>query len=149
MIRKAKVADVKQIKQLLASYAAKGLLLDRPVTKIYENLRDFFVAEENNEIIGCCALHICWENLAELRSLAVHEKSKGNGIGKALAETCLKEAKEMGFQKIFTLTYVPDFFKKLGFKTVAKEEMPHKVWADCINCVKFPDCDENAMLLEF
>ncbi|MBN1941339.1 MAG: N-acetyltransferase [Candidatus Diapherotrites archaeon] len=148
MIRKAKISDVKQIKALLSSYAAKGLLLDRSALSIYEQLRDFVVFEENSEIKACCALHICWEGLGEIRSLAVKEEHWRKGIGKGIVEECLAEAKRLELQKVFTLTYVPDFFKKIGFQEIPKDVLPHKIWADCINCVKFPDCDETAMQIE-
>ena len=148
MIRKAKLHDVPRIKKLLGFYSSRGLLLDRPLAKIHQGLRDFFVAENDSELLGCCSLHLCWDNLGEIRSLAVKEENKGTGIGKALVEACLKEAKELELKKVFTLTYVPDFFKKLGFEEVDKKELPQTVWAECVNCVKFPDCDENALIIE-
>ncbi len=145
MIRKAKMSDAKKIKKLLETYAKKGLLLDRSLFSIYESLRDFFIFEKNGKVIGCCAMHFCWENLAEIRSLAVSEKFKGKGIGKELIQACFKEAKELGIKEVFTLTFVSEFFKELGFEKISKDKLPHKIWKDCLNCPEFPNCTEIAM----
>jgi amino-acid N-acetyltransferase len=151
MIRKAFVGDVKPIHKLLGYYADKGLLLPRSLSELYDHLRDFYIIEENHQrhsIVGVCALGICWEDLAEIRSLAIAEGHQGKGFGSQLVEICLKEATSLGLKKIFTLTYIPDFFVRLGFKEVEKAVLPHKIWADCLKCVKFPDCDELAMVIE-
>jgi amino-acid N-acetyltransferase len=151
MIRKAFVGDVKPIHKLLGYYADKGLLLPRSLSELYDHLRDFYIIEENHQrhsIVGVCALGICWEDLAEIRSLAIAEGHQGKGFGSQLVEICLKEATSLGLKKIFTLTYIPDFFVRLGFKEVEKSVLPHKIWADCLKCVKFPDCDELAMVIE-
>jgi len=145
MIRKAKMEDVHNIKALLSSYAKKRLLLDRSLVCLYENIRDYFVAEKDAKFAGCCALHFCWEGLAELRSLAVKEKFKENGYGMRLVQAALEEAKQFGAKKVFTLTFVPDFFKKAGFIEIPKEQLPQKIWAECIHCVHFPNCRETAM----
>lgn len=121
-------------------------MLPRSLNELYENLRDFWVAEEKNKIIGCCALHISWDNLAEIKSLAVVKKKQGQGIGRELVNTCVHEAKELGAKKIFVLTYQPDFFKKFWFRKIRHTNLPHKIWAECINCPKFPDCQEVAMV---
>jgi len=147
MIRKAKLSDVKYIYKLILHFSKKGEVLPRPLVEIYENLRDFYVCEYKDLIIGVCALHICWEDLAEIRSLVVSEEYQKKGIGTNLVEACLKEAKELEIPKVFVLTRVPMFFQKLGFEEVSKQELPHKIWADCIKCSKFPsECDEIAML---
>jgi amino-acid N-acetyltransferase len=149
MVRKARQLDVRFIHGLLSQYGEKGLLLARPLTDIYEFLRDFVVAQdEEGKSLGCCALHLCWENLCEVRSLAVLPEATGKGWGTQLAEACLAEAMTLGFHQVFALTYRPSFFKRLGFTQVDKKLLPNKVWADCVKCVKFPDCDEIAMLLE-
>jgi len=109
-------------------------------------VREFFVYEDKDLIVGVCALHILWEDLAEIRSLAVAEEYQKQGIGKELVLSCLKEAEDLGIDRVFALTNSPEFFKKLGFEEVAKSELPQKVWADCIRCSKFPDCDEVAVL---
>jgi len=147
MIRKAKLSDVKYIYKLILHFSKKGEVLPRPLVEIYENLRDFYVWEYKDLIIGVCALHICWEDLAEIRSLVVSEEYQKKGIGTNLVEACLKEAKELEIPKVFVLTRVPTFFQKFGFEEVSKQELPHKIWADCIKCSKFPsECDEIAML---
>lgn len=147
-IRKATIADVKQIYALLRGYAEQGVLLARSLSDLYDQLRDFSVAvdEQGGRVIGMCGLHICWDDFAEIRSLAVAADGKSQGIGRALVETCQKEAVELGITRLFVLTYVPDFFKKLSFDPVDKAILPHKVWRDCVTCVKFPDCDEEALL---
>ena len=124
--------------------------MPRPFSKLYDHLRDFIVyTDDTGEIIGCCSLQFCWEDLAEIRSLAVHPDHIRKNIGTLLAETALAEAKTYDIKKVFTLTYKPDFFEKLGFSQVNKTELPLiKIWSDCILCVKFPDCDEIAMIKE-
>lgn len=149
MIRKARQQDVRFIHALLADFGQRGELLARPLTEIYEFLRDFVVAEDaEGQLMGTCALHLCWENLAEVRSLAVPAPFQGQGWGTKLVEACLSESVTLGFGQVFALTYRPDFFSRLGFGLVDKQRLPNKVWADCTKCVKFPDCDETAMLLE-
>jgi len=149
MLRKARQQDVRFIHGLLSHYGGQGLLLARPLTDLYEFLRDFVIAEDQKgRAVGCCALHLCWENLCEVRSLAVLPEATGQGWGSKLAETCISEAVTLGFHQVFALTYRPDFFGRLGFKQVDKKFLPNKVWADCVKCVKFPDCDEIAMVLE-
>jgi len=150
MIRKAVIQEIGAIHRLLADYADQGLLLPRSLNDLYDHMRDIFVFEEGqgSPIIAVCALNICWEDLAEIRSLAVAEKYKGKGIGAKLVEECLEEARSLGLKKIFTLTYVPGFFSGMGFKEVEKSTLPHKIWSACLNCPKFPDCDEIAMMIE-
>jgi amino-acid N-acetyltransferase len=118
---------------------------------LYDHLRDHFVLEEQgtqSSIIGVSALGICWEDLAEIRSLAIAKDVQGRGLGSQLVETCLEEARSLGLKKVFTLSYVPGFFSKLGFKEVEKSVLPHKIWGDCLKCPKFPDCDETAMMID-
>jgi len=146
MIRKARIEDIKQIQNLINSFAKQDLMLPRSLNDLYENLRDFWVVEENKKIIGCCALHISWEDLAEIKSVAVAKRKQGKGIGKVLVQTCLREAKELGARKVFVLTYKPAFFKKAGFKKIKHSALPHKIWIECIRCPKFPDCREIALL---
>jgi len=150
VIRKAKIKDVKAIHSLLQIYGQKGELLPRPLSVLYENVRNFWVYEDNKEngLIGCCALQFSWEDLAEIRSLAVHPEYLQNNIGTRLTETALSEAKSFNIKQVFTLTYRPGFFKNFGFKEIDRSELPLKIWADCILCVKFPDCDETAMMKE-
>jgi len=150
VIRKARMSDVKTIQTLIAEYARKGDMLPRSLSSIYENLRDYFVYESGDgEVIGSAAIHIMWEDLAEVRSLAVREGEMGRGIGTKLVEACISEAIVLGITRIFALTYRPDFFRRLGFREVDKSELPHKIWSDCLKCPKFPDCDEVALVADF
>jgi len=150
-IRKATIGDIKFIHKLLNYYGERGLLLPRPLSELYDHVRDFFVLVERGEeekILGICALGICWEDLAEIRSLAVIEERQGNDYGRQLVEACLQEARFLGLHRIFVLTYAEGLFEKMGFRVVEKSALPHKVWGDCLKCAKFPECDETAMLLE-
>ncbi len=148
MLRKAQINDIKDIQKLLVIYANKGEMLSRSLSELYESLRDFYVYEEDGKLLGTTALHIVWEDLAEVRSVAVAENRTRAGIGSKLVQACIDEARQLGLKRIFCLTYRPDFFSSLGFRLIDKSELPHKVWGDCIKCVKFPDCDENAMILD-
>lgn len=145
MIKKATIQDIKAIHSLLREYGNRGELLSRPLSELYDHVRDFWVYGENGEIAGCCALQFCWEDLAEIRSLAVHPGHTGKKIGTQLVETALSEAISFGIKEVFTLTYRPGFFEKFDFARIERSELPLKIWSDCIICVKFPDCDEIAM----
>jgi amino-acid N-acetyltransferase len=150
MIRKARMSDVKEIHQLIAEYAKKGDMLPRSLADIYENLRDYFVfLGDDGELVGSAAIHIMWEDLAEVRSLAVREGKMRRGVGTQLVESCISEAIVLGIGRVFALTYKPDFFEKLGFHVVDKSELPQKIWTDCLKCSKFPDCDEVALVADF
>ncbi len=146
MIRKAKIEDIKQIQSLINSFAKQDIMLPRSLNELYESIRDFWVVEKNGKIIGCSALHISWDDLAEIKSVAVAKDKQRRGIGKELIDICIDEAKQMGVKKVFVLTYKPEFFKKFGFKKVKNSSLPHKIWAECINCCKFPNCQEIALL---
>jgi amino-acid N-acetyltransferase len=146
MIRKAKITDTGLIHALINSWAKEGKVLERPLNYIYENIRDFWVYDNNKKIIGCCALHIIgWQDMAEIKSLVVAKKFQNKGIGSKLVARCIEEAKNLGIKKVFALTFVPQFFKKLRFREIEMKELPHKVWSDCINCIYFPDCKETAV----
>ena len=148
MIRKAFITDVPAIQAVIAPYAEKGEMLPRSLHDIYDNLRDFFVFEEDGTLKGVCALHITWENLAEIRSLAVEKASTGKGVGKRLVEACLEEARDLKIGRVFALTYIPTYFERHGFRQIDKATLPHKIWSDCLNCVKFPNCDEQAVVID-
>jgi amino-acid N-acetyltransferase len=148
MLRKARIQDVKDIQKLLTHYASKGDMLSRSLAELYECIRDFYVAEEDGTLLGTAALHIVWEDLAEVRSVAVAENAGRRGIGSSVVRACIEEARDLGLKRVFCLTYRPDFFGTFGFRVVDKSELPHKVWGDCMKCVKFPDCDEIAMVLD-
>jgi amino-acid N-acetyltransferase len=145
-IRKAKTSDLKQVHKLINDFAKKEVMLPRSLNELYETLRDLVICEDNGNICGVCALHIMWEDLAEIRSLAVDKKYQKIGIGKKLVTECLKEAKTLGIKRVFALTYHPEFFKKIGFIDIDKSSLPQKIWGDCLRCPRFPECDEHAVL---
>lgn len=146
MIRKAKIEDIPEIHKLINEYAEKGFLLPRSLSDLYENIRDFYILLIDGRIVGTCALHIIWEDLGEVRSLIVRREFENRGYGRRLVETCLREAKFLGLRRVLALTYIPDYFKKLGFVDVDKRTLPFKVWSDCVRCPKFPDCGEFALI---
>ena len=148
MIRKATVDDIPSIQKTIKPYADRGDMLTRTLNDLYEHIRDFSVYEKDNRILGVTALAVSWENIAEIRSLAVREENLSLGIGSALVEYCLKEAGSLQIKKVFVLTYISEFFVKLGFHPIDKEDLPQKIWKDCINCSKFPACDEQAVMIE-
>jgi len=144
--RRARAGDVPHIQRLVNFYADRGDMLGRSLNEIYENLRDFFVVEADGDIVGCAACHVTWADLAEVKSLAVADGWQGKGLGTTLLEACLSDADALGLPIVFTLTYRPEFFERHGFHRVDKNELPQKIWAECIRCVKFPDCGEIALL---
>ncbi|WP_038056051.1 N-acetyltransferase [Thermodesulfobacterium hydrogeniphilum] len=148
MVRKAKLSDVKYIYKLISHFSKRGDVIPRPLIELYEHVRDFFVYEERDLIVGACSLHICWEDLAEIRSLVVSEEYQKKGIGAKLVKACVEEAKILEIPKVFALTRVPEFFERMGFEKIDKKELPHKVWADCVRCPKFPECDEVPVMKE-
>lgn len=144
--RKATMADTEAIYELIHMNAEQGLMLPRPRISIYENLQSLTVIDDQGTIVGVGGLHILWKDLAEIRSLAIAPDKKGLGLGKELVSLLVKEAHQLGIPRVLSLTYQVEFFKKCGFTIVAKESLPQKVWKDCLNCTKFPTCDETAML---
>lgn len=144
--RKAKITDVEPIHALITYYADRGLMLARPRTMLYESLREFTIAEDREQVAGAGSLHIIWEDLAEIRALAVAPDYSKKGIGRGLVNRFLEEARELALPQVFVLTYQQEFFEKCGFHVVAKESMPQKVWKECVNCPKFPNCEEVAMI---
>ena len=146
-IRKALIADIKQIQKIVNEFARKEEMLPRALNELYESIRDFIVFDNEGTIVGVCALRILWEDLAEIRSLAVQKEYQHSGIGRALLRKCLKEAKDLGVKRVFALTYHSDFFKKNGFSDTDKAKLPQKIWGDCLKCHKFPECDENAVII--
>ena len=146
IVEKARISDVNQMHHLITYFADRGEMLARPLSEMYENIRDYFVIREGELTIACAALHVMWEDLAEIKSLAVAEENQRKGIGEQLVDACLEEAKRLGMPTVFCLTYKPAFFEKFGFKQVDKMELPHKVWTECYRCPKFPNCDEIALV---
>lgn len=151
MIRKLLVNEVPEIKKLIDPFVKEGLMLPKSLFSLYTSMRDFWIVTDDrdqNEIIGCCALQVSWMDLAEIRTLAVKKEYQGAGIGRSLVDACVREARDLNLKTLFTLTYVPDFFKKSGFSEVDKSTLPNKIWGDCIHCQYFPDCRETALVYQ-
>jgi len=146
-IRSARVGDVPAIQQLIRTFADRKLMIRRSPGELYESIREFFVAvDDEGQIVGCAALHVFWEDLAELKCLAVSETVQGSGIGRALVESCWRAANDLEIKTVFTLTYVSDFFERCGFQQIEKSELPHKIWNECVRCPLFPNCTEIALV---
>jgi amino-acid N-acetyltransferase len=144
-VEKARISDAPRMHELINYFAGRGEMLARPLSEIYENIRDYLVVRENGQVIACAALHVSWSDLAEIKSMAVAEDKQKQGIGNQLVEACLGEAEKLGIATVFCLTYKPAFFEKHGFSQVDKMELPQKVWTECYRCPKFPNCDEVAL----
>lgn len=145
--QRARVSDMKAVHGFLLEISGTGVILPRSLSDLYAHSRDFFLLRDSEGVLaGCCALSIVWEDMAEVRSLLVHEKYRKQGCGRMLVNACIDDAKDMGIHRVFTLTYQTNFFSTLGFTEVGKDILPQKIWADCVHCPKFPDCDEIAML---
>ena len=147
-LRKATMADVEPIRELIHTYAEQGLMLAKARSAIYENIREYILAEVNGKVIGVGGLHILWHDLAEVRSLAIAESYRGQGIGHNIVAALEEEARILGVTRCFALTYQKEFFLSCGYTQVENKDLPQKVWTECINCPKFPDCDEFAVIKE-
>lgn len=148
--RHATFADVEAMFTLINNFALEGLMLSKSYSTLYEILPEFVVAidTESQKVAGCGALHCTWEELAEIRSLAVSKDFQRRGIGGEIVKCLLDDGKKLGVKKFFTLTYNTKFFESVGFEIVPKETLPQKIWSDCLSCPKFPKCDEIAMILQ-
>jgi len=147
-LRCARTGDVPIIQQIVNSFADRGDMLSRSLAELYESLRDFVVWEQDGTVVGCCALQMTWFDLAEIKSLSVIEPAQGKGIGSALVRRCVEDARALDARRVFALTYKPEFFQRLGFRKIDRAQLPNKAWAECFRCVKFPDCDEQPVLIE-
>lgn len=149
MIRKIKVNEAKVVQQMINQAANENQLLERSLNHIYDNLRDYWVYIQDQKILGCCGLHVVgWQSLAEIKSLVVVEDFRKKNIGKKLVRKVLEEAKNLGICKVFALTFSPVFFTKMGFRLIDKNNLPHKIWTECLNCTYFPECKEEAVIIE-
>lgn len=144
--RKATVNDVERLQKLISVFASRDQMLHRSLNELYETIRDFCVVAVGDEIVACSALHVTWDDLAELKCVAVAESLQGTGLGRVVVEKSLAEARDLELRRVFTLTYQPIFFGKFRFQIVDRNTLPHKVWGECIKCHKFPDCHEVAMM---
>jgi len=147
-IRPAKVQDVKQMHQIIEFYADNKEMLHRSLNSMYENIQEYVVAEEKGKIIGCGALHVSWDDLAEVKALAVEKNYARKGIGRKIVTTLEQNALNLGIYATFALSFKPEFFKKLGYEIISKEVLPQKIWSECINCHLFPDCGEIPLIKE-
>lgn len=147
-VDKARISDVAQMHRLINYFADKDEMLARPLSELYENIRDYFVMRQGERVVACAALHVSWLDLAEIKSVAVTEDCQKQGMGRELVDACLREARGLGIPTIFCLTYKPVFFEKFGFSQVDRMELPRKVWTECYRCPKFPDCDEVALVYQ-
>lgn len=147
-VRKARVQDAAAIHSLISRYAVQHDLVVRTLADIYAQIKDYTVLENSGIAAGVVALHVYWEDLAEVRSFVIDERYREKGFGSRLLKAALKDAAAVGVKKVFALTKIPKFFLKFGFKKIPKKELPHKIWKDCFNCSKFPDCDEQALILD-
>ena len=145
-IEKARIKDVTQMHHMINDFAGRDEMLARPLSEIYENIRDYFVVRDGEQVLACVALHVMWDDLAEIKSLAVADSIQKQGVGRHLVEACLEESRELGLSTVFCLTYKPGFFEQAGFTKIDKMELPHKVWTECFRCPKFPNCDEVALI---
>ena len=147
LIRRADILDVPSFGQLINDSAEYGLMLHRSPSYLYENVRDFYVAEDDSKIVGVCGLKVVWANLAEVYSLVVDSSQRGKGVGKKLVMACVEDAKQLKVAKLMTLTYEDVFFGKCGFEVIDRQQLPLKVWSECLHCAKREACDEIAMVL--
>lgn len=146
-IRPARVGDVPAIHDLIRTFAERKLMIRRSLGEIYEAIREFIVAtDDDGRVVGCAALHVFWEDLAEVKCLAVSEDAHGQGVGRRLVDACWEAARELELTSVFALTYVPEFFERCGYHRIDKAELPHKIWNECVRCPLFPSCTETALL---
>lgn len=161
-IQKAQIRDVEEIIELVNGFAARNLMLPRGPQYVYENIRDFVIASDKNVpvysitetrevlhlLVACGSLHVLWDDIGEIRALAIHPGYQHLGLGSKLIELMKEEARQLGLKHLFTFTLTEDFFKRLGFKRQGRDELPPKVWGECSRCPKYFKCDEIGMVLE-
>lgn len=144
--RNAVLPDVESIQSIIQPYADQGTLLPRTKAELCENIRDFVVAEQEGKIIGCGALHLYGPHLAEIRTIAVVPEAKGLGAGGQLVEALLTEGIRHSVTCVCLFTRIPDFFAHMGFTVATREELPDKIYKDCVHCPNLHCCDEIAMV---
>lgn len=147
-IESARLSDAPAIHELISSWADRGDMLHRPLGEVYESIRDFKVARLDGRLVGCGALHIMGVDLAEVRSLAVADDVQTRGLGAGIVAACVADARALGIDRVFALTYRPGFFEKQGFRLANVMEFPQKVWKECVRCPFFTDCKEVAVVLD-
>ena len=145
-IIKATIKDAKHIHNMINRFAKRDDMLPRALNEIYENIRDYLICIDEGKIVAIAALHVLWDDLAEIRSIAVSTRHRNKGVGKKLINRCVKDAVALGINRVFALTFHPEYFIKQGFEDIDKNDLPHKIWRDCLKCPKFPDCTESAVI---
>jgi len=148
LIRRARLSDVREVQKLVNGFAKRHRIIQRSLNDLYDNIRDIFIYEIKGRVVGTLSLHVSWEDLAEIRSLAIAKASQGKGIGTALIDAALEDAAVLGVKRVFSLTYIPGYFHKMGFRDIDKSELPSKIWTDCLNCPLFPECEEEAVIID-
>jgi amino-acid N-acetyltransferase len=148
LVESARIADAQAIHDLVTYWADRGDMLHRPVSEVYEAIRDFKVARVDGVVAACGSLHIMGPDLAEIRSLAVREDAQGKHLGAEIVAACIDDARELGLDRVFALTYRPGFFERVGFRLANVMEFPQKVWNECVRCPFFTNCKEVAVVLD-
>lgn len=148
-VRQAGIKDAIFIHGIIKKYSVEADLILRGIAEIYSHIRDYYVLEDGNRKIGVIGLHIYWEDLGEIRSFVIEKNYRGKKYSNKLLTFALNEAKSIGLKSVFVLTKIPEFFIKQGFKKISKKNLPQKIWKDCFNCPKFPDCDESPLIYYF
>jgi amino-acid N-acetyltransferase len=144
-LRRARIGDVPGIAALVGRFAGRGEILPRTTEEVYQTVREWVVAEQEGQIVGCGSLVILWADLAEIRSLVVAPEVQGAGVGRQMVDALMAQAAELEILKVFALTRKTGFFLKMGFHIVPREDLPRKIWKDCVSCIKFIGCDEVAV----
>lgn len=147
-VRPAVAADVPKVHELIKYHAQMGRMILRGFDELYSDLRSFMVAEDQGELLGCASVHIFWNNLAELKCVAVKENQQRRGIGRAVVDACHQDLKRLGIERAFALTGATTFFEKLGYRVVAKDSLPRFIWGECVRCPSFPVCNEEALVFD-
>jgi amino-acid N-acetyltransferase len=147
IIRPARVGDAPGIYEQILVYAEQKLMIRRSMAELYESIREFIVAvDDDNRIVGCVALHVFWEDLAEIRGLAVADQAQGLGVGRRLVEACWESARSLEIKSVFALTNAVGFFERCGYQRIDKSELPQRIWNECVRCPSFPNCQEIALI---
>lgn len=147
LIQRAKLSDMPQVHKLITYFAEQDEMLHRPLSELYENVRDYYVIKEGDEVIACGSLHIVWDDLAEVKAVAVREDYQAHGLGTLIVSRCIEEAREMGLATVFCLTIKPGYYERVGFVQSDVMTLPRKVWGECLRCPKFPSCNEIALVM--
>ena len=145
-IQRAALTDVPTIHALITPYADRNDMLHRPMSELYENIRDYLVIKQGDELLACASVHVLWSDLAEVKAVAVKEEYQSHGLGKMLMNRCFDDAREMGLATVFVLTHKMDYYAQFGFQQIDVMSLPRKVWGECLRCPKFPNCNEYAMV---